>query len=776
MRTNCSLFAVENPEHRATASGQRGSRCAQIRKLAFDFSQDRITGNNDTFEVISVLSLPTRIGLGTETHNATGFIGYRQPGISFCRWYDNPGVDNHQPEGRTIVFLRKGRDFIATAARGSPAACGEESDIRSETSEGAGEVVPAQSGAMPTLESEERDRRIRTSTAQPRTYRNLLEEFDPQQNPRSSHRLIGTHRTNDQIAFPAFNTMGYEFELLPWRERYPVRPVDRLQQGSDLVKSVRTPAQDCEIQIDLCEGVQKHERPNKAQFGPAIINPRHSMRHRILLAVAFAYLCAANLVWISLDTRPPFWDMANHQRYALQVYESIGGNGLRGVVAALGLTEFYPPLYHFIVAGFYAVAGLNVDSAALANLPAILILLLSTYGTGRSVMSPWTAAVAGIVVSFYPLMLWLSRETLIDYWLTAMTALAIWLLTRTSGFSDRNWSVAFGICCGLGMLTKWTFPFFVGLPFLWLARHRWKHALVAAVIAAAIAAIWYVPAIPAMRALSTINAAGAAAEGDPSRLSWQAVVFYWRALEGYQLFLPLFVLFLAGAWSLARNFEYSWMPIVLWAAGGWLSLLLLQNKDPRYSAPLLPAIALITVHAVEKRRALMFMLLPLLAFQHYMVSFGIPRLPESIVLARGTEGPLKWHWNLYTQTYFGLWGPPAREDWRIEYVLDRLATPARMVSLGMVPDIPRFDYAAFDLAIALHALEVKVNRITGLDEAAIAANDYLLSTKADTSTYSAPNILAVQNYIRANPSSFVEIDSFSLPNGETILVYQVLHP
>ena len=38
------------------------------------------------------------------------------------------------------------------------------------------------------------------------------------------------------------------------------------------------------------------------------------MRHRILLAASLLYLCAANIVWIAIDTRPPFWDMANHAK------------------------------------------------------------------------------------------------------------------------------------------------------------------------------------------------------------------------------------------------------------------------------------------------------------------------------------------------------------------------------------------------------------------------------------------------------------------------------
>jgi 4-amino-4-deoxy-L-arabinose transferase-like glycosyltransferase len=500
------------------------------------------------------------------------------------------------------------------------------------------------------------------------------------------------------------------------------------------------------------------------------------MRHRILLAAGFTYLCVVNLIWISHDTRPPFWDMANHQRFALRVHDSFGQHGMAALAAIPGLTDSYPPLYHSIVALFYGLFGTNFDAAAWANIPAILILLMATYGIGRRVYSPPLAATAAVLVNFYPLLIWLSRETLIDYWLTSLVALSIWLLLQTEGFSRKGWSVALGVCCALGMLTKWTFPFFVVLPYLWVARNRWKDAMTPVAVAFLLAAAWYIPALPLLRNFSAINAAGAQSEGDPSLVSGQALIFYWRALEGYQLFLPLFLAFVAGAALLARRFEYSWMPVVLWAAGGWLALLFFANKDPRYSAPLLPAVALITARIFENRSAALLVLFPFLIFQHYMVSFGIPQLPDSIVMVKGVEGPLSWNWNLYTQRYFGLWGPPAREDWRIDRVLDRVSAVEHPVKLGIVPDIPRFDSAAFNLTIALRRLPVVVHRISEVDEAAIAGSDYLIAGRDGTPTYSAPNTKSIHEYIRTHPQRFSEMESFALPNGEAVILYRVTNP
>jgi hypothetical protein len=338
--------------------------------------------------------------------------------------------------------------------------------------------------------------------------------------------------------------------------------------------------------------------------------------------------------------------------------------------------------------------------------------------------------------------------------------------------------VEFGLAAGLGMLTKWTFVFFLTLPFLWFARKNLKNAAIAAGAGVAVAGLWYAKAVPALIEFLRLNQAGAVNEGDPARFGFQAIVFYIRILEGYQLFLPLFLAFLVGAILLARHFNRGWIPIVLWIASGWLGLMFFQNKDPRYSAPLLPAVALISARIFQKREAWTLALLPLLVFQHHLVSFGVPRLPASIVVMKGVEGPLSWNWNLYTQRYFDLWGPPAAEDWKIEHVLQTVSSPGGPpVRLGMIPDIPRFDSQAFQFYIELQRLPVTVNRLVTLDEGALASNDYILASSKDAGfeagSFFTQDLKSINHFIAARPDTFPVMETFRLPNGDAIRLYRV---
>jgi 4-amino-4-deoxy-L-arabinose transferase-like glycosyltransferase len=90
--------------------------------------------------------------------------------------------------------------------------------------------------------------------------------------------------------------------------------------------------------------------------------------------------------------------------------------------------------------------------------------MFATYGIATTVLSPRLAALAAVITAFYPYLLWISRETIIDYWLTAIVAASMWALIKTKEFSDLRWSMVFGLFAGIGMLTKWTFPFFLIMP------------------------------------------------------------------------------------------------------------------------------------------------------------------------------------------------------------------------------------------------------------------------------------------------------------------------
>jgi len=401
--------------------------------------------------------------------------------------------------------------------------------------------------------------------------------------------------------------------------------------------------------------------------------------------------------------------------------------------------------------------------------------MFATYGIAKRVLPPMQAAWAGVLVLFYPYMLWLSRETIIEYWLSAFVALAVLALYRTDDFSNLRNSLLFGVVCGLGMLTKATFFLYLALPTLWFARKNWKNAAISAVPALVIGSYWLLPQWAAFREYLKGTAMFGRVEGDPEVFTWQSVLYYVRALEGYEIFLPLFVLFIAGAICALRLKNRQWVPVFIWIVGGSFALMLIQNKDPRFYAPLLSAVAIISAAALVRFRLTLALLVPLLLFQHYLVSFGIRSLPEAVVVVHGTKGFFDWNWNLYTQTYFGLWGGPAHEDWQVEHVLGAVADAERPVTLGMIPTIPRFDPEAFEFYIAQHKYQIEVRRLWNSDVASLGNNDYILMCENDQgyATLFSNEMPKLNAFVQENPDRFHLVERFTLPNADVIRLYKV---
>ncbi|HZI51400.1 MAG TPA: glycosyltransferase family 39 protein [Terriglobia bacterium] len=501
------------------------------------------------------------------------------------------------------------------------------------------------------------------------------------------------------------------------------------------------------------------------------------MRHRILLAASLLYLCAANIVWIAIDTRPPFWDMANHATWSLGVLRDFQQNGIGAFLTLPYDSSIYPPLYYVVTAAFYALLGPTIDAAQLANLPAVILLALATYGIARRLIEPGAATLAAVTVSFIPFLVWLSRETMLEYWLTAMVAMALWTLIESKDFSNSRWSIAFGICSGLGMLTKWTFVIFIALPAFWAARKNPRNAIMGLSIAAVIAAYWYVPQFSILPAFWRQNAAAAVVEQDPRAIPG-TVIFYIRSFEGSVLFLPLFVLCIAGVFFVFRNGRPSfqkWAPLTFCILGCAFGLLMLPSTDPRYAVGVLPALSVFAAAPFEKRKTAQWVMAGFLVFQHVLVSFGIPQLPERVVLAKGPGGPIPFDWNLYSQTYFGLWGPPERQDWHIETVLRRVsAGAATPVRIGLVPDLPRLDIQAYRFAIALHDYPARIDRQVSPEEHSLLENDYLLISPGRQTAFGsqAPHAEEINAYVISHPDRFQLVDEFVLPSADTLRLYR----
>src|SRR5262249_15959148 len=111
------------------------------------------------------------------------------------------------------------------------------------------------------------------------------------------------------------------------------------------------------------------------------------------------------------------------------------------------------------------------------------------------------------------------------------------------------------------------------------------------------------------------------------------------------------------------------------------------------------------------------------------------------------------------------------------HVLEKVtASPGRPVRVGMIPDIPRFDSAAFQFYITLWKLPVTVDRIVTMNPAALGSEDYILVSEKDrgfeAGSFFTDDLKNINPYVLGRPDTFQFVEMFSLPNGDVIRLYK----
>jgi len=387
----------------------------------------------------------------------------------------------------------------------------------------------------------------------------------------------------------------------------------------------------------------------------------------------------------------------------------------------------------------------------------------------------------------------MSRETVLDYWLSALFAAALVALLKTRGFQSHRWSLLFGFLLALGLLTKWLFAGLVFFPILYVVlRNRiWRNPeqginfadmLIAG---GAVAGIWYLPNLPRLSQFFWQNAAIGAREGEPPVFSFQSLIYYARLLEGYQLLALLFMMVCLGCFFVLRKrLGGEWRFLALSIAGGWLVLTLLRTKDPRFTMPLIGPLLIFPGTWIQSwkktslNKAIQVVLVALLCVQAYAANFGISRIPKRIVLVPGYQGSFRWDWNLYIQDYFNTLGKPRREDWKQGEILKELAIDSRKrnaeASLALIPDLPFFNESNFRLYAAIRGTRIRIAHLQSAERgfASFDGFNYVLMVEGEQGmAWTTGGSKALNKIVVDSPQVFRLVGLYNLPTGDSVRLY-----
>ena len=312
--------------------------------------------------------------------------------------------------------------------------------------------------------------------------------------------------------------------------------------------------------------------------------------------------CAALLLFlINLGSSPLIdGNEAILARVAKEIYQH--NTGIVGWFFPTLLDEPYlerPPLIHAMIAGLYAIAGINEFTTRLpgALLAAISVLLL--YQIGREIFVVRLPALfaALIYLTSFPVIRF-GRLAMLDGPLLCFEILTIWAVLRSR--RDLRWSLVAGI--GLGavglahgflclpimaialLFVAWDTPRLLGSIYLWIGI-----SLGIAPLLVWYATQWYrYPELQNFTAIIAVLKTQMSLTASWRELSWYS---YWLSILQY--FLPWSIVFVGGLKLARENLHWGWGKLVIVWSGVYLtSILILVTQEFWYLLPLYPVLAL----------------------------------------------------------------------------------------------------------------------------------------------------------------------------------------
>jgi hypothetical protein len=463
------------------------------------------------------------------------------------------------------------------------------------------------------------------------------------------------------------------------------------------------------------------------------------MRRHLPVLLLLVVLAGGNALWYALGDHPQHWDSAIHLSESLNANRIGTDSFASGLRQALNVSWYYPPFVSYVSIPIYALYGESEFAGLQVMTFFFVILVLSVYATGNLLFGNREGLVAASLMASFPIVIRYSHMFMLDLPLASMTSLALYLLIRTDTFKRRTMSLLFGVALGAGMLTKWTFPLFILVPFLYTAiptlrRSAWRRYqviswLMSVLIGSAIAAPWYL--VHAIQILS--GRGGELGRGEQTLAG--SIGYYIMMIPGEVSWIILPLLtggILICLFKYRLRFQTLVLPVLAFL-GGYALLTLIGFKQPRFAIPLLPPLCVLAaaglVSLVPKdttsgklidRPTAVLISLPLVQF--FLVSFISPKT----MIGQLFSSPF------LSASIMKVDGP-VRTDWKQDSIAaaidhDRIALGRTRAVVRVIPDYVYFNNATISYSAKLHRYPIVVMGTTGFP----LFTDYVLLKSGNT--------------------------------------------
>lgn len=541
----------------------------------------------------------------------------------------------------------------------------------------------------------------------------------------------------------------------------------------------------------------------------------------MFLLVVWIFHSILNIWYIFKDTLPPSWDQSLHMSL-VNVYTQLFG--VHRFVDMISVSSYYPPFFHLSTTPLFALFGATADVATSVNIIFLGILLFSIYGIGKVLFDNKTGLLAATFISFYPFLINLQRDYLIDFTLVSMVLLSIYFLLKSDYFKDIKYSALFGLAFALTLLTKWTGVFFLIGPVLYVfyeiyiskkvcaycgrdakgimdgfkyfcsERHKKLYIkeryplflggainnfLLSSLVLIVVAGIWYAPNLKSVyhNVFHFATLPGAQFSHYPSFFTIESLTYYFIAVN-QQIYLFFSIIMVIGLFCLLKTKDYKSQKVflLLSIAIPFVIFTLIRNNNIRYTIPLVLFFALISAFWVvridnKKIKATIISLILIVGLlQVSTVTFGIPS---------------------FDNRFYPHESQPKAEDWRVEDVLDSISlslpkNPDHRIIVIIVPDRPYVNGRTYEWYRMVRGDRYSI--INGvylwedqsIDSFANRFRDNILLvdffvTNPDSaiSEYGyGPRVAAMSEIFDQHRSNFTHVSEFGLSDGSYIVLYR----
>ncbi|MDD5195957.1 MAG: glycosyltransferase family 39 protein, partial [Candidatus Omnitrophica bacterium] len=412
----------------------------------------------------------------------------------------------------------------------------------------------------------------------------------------------------------------------------------------------------------------------------------------LVIGLILIFYFLNNLIWLRQNNFPAGPDEFTHLTISLRFFRAISSSPLNILSCLSAQYTIWPPLFHVSSALLDFLIGTSYVASVMINMFYLIILLFSVYFIGRKLFDQNTGILAAVFISLYPMVFRYSRFFGTDFALAAMVSMSMCFLVYSDNFNNKRNSLLFGLSLGLGMLTKWSFIFFIVGPLALIlcrtfsSRRNSSASLkqklsifgLSLTIGILISLIWYWPAFALvvkrvkMFAWSTSTHGFEANHQGPTFSHLNNFISYFYFLINEQLAFLFFMIFLIALSFYLRKGRNK-LFLILWYVVPYFVLSLSTLVEGRYMLPALAAVALISAAglqsiAAKRIRYLLYCSVILLGLaQFFDISYNPYRTGKTCFLFGSTRPvyllytPITGHYNRFS-------GAPFRKNLNIDRI------------------------------------------------------------------------------------------------------------